>query len=63
MVDPRNQAYITYSQAVLVLMCVMKNVSGVVTMRGMNVSFNEEAAIENLALLACDDGLSEMPDW
>ena len=63
MVDPRNRAYITYEQAVLVMMCIMKNVSGIVTMRSMNVIFNESAAIENLACMAGDDGLGEMPDW
>ena len=63
MVDPRNRAYITYEQAVLVMMCIMKNVSGIVTMRNMNIIFNESAAIENLACLAGEDGLGEMPDW
>lgn len=63
MVDPRNRAYITYEQAVLVLMCVMKNVSAIVTMRSMNESFNEDAAIENLAYLSDDETLKEMPDW
>ena len=63
MADPRNQSFITYTQAVIVLMCVMKNVSGIVTMRNMNTVFNEDAAIENLALLADEDNLTEMPDW
>lgn len=63
MADPRNKAYITYPQAVLVMMCIMKNVSGIVTMRNMNVIFNESAAIENLASMAGEDGLDEMPDW
>ena len=63
MLDPRDQRYITYSQAALVSMCIMKNVSGTVTMRGMNEAFNEDAAIGNLAYMAQSEGLKEMPDW
>lgn len=63
MADPRNQSYITYTQAVLVMMCIMKNISGIVTMRGMNSSFNEDAAIENLAYLSGEEHLEDMPDW
>lgn len=63
MTDPRNRMYITYEQAVLVMMCIMKNISGIVTMRGMNESFNEDAAIQNLAYMADDALLCEMPDW
>lgn len=63
MSDPRNRLYITYEQAVLIMMCIMKNVSGIVTMRGMNESFNDDAAIQNLACMAGDELLCEMPDW
>ena len=63
MVDPGNQLYITYSQAVLVLMCIMKNVTGIGTMRSMNAVFNETSAIENLSILSEDPSLTEMPDW
>lgn len=63
MADPRDSRYITYPQAVLILMCVMKCISAVVTMRGMNASFNEEAAIRNLGIMADYPGLNEMPDW
>lgn len=62
MADPRHQSYITYSAAVLVLMCVMKNVTGVVTMRAMNEQFSRNEAIENLMLLT-GDKFDEMPDW
>lgn len=62
MVDPRNQSYITYSAAVLVLMCVMKCVSGVVTMRSMNENFARNEALENLMLLTGEE-FKEMPDW
>ena len=61
--DPRCQPYVTYSQAVLLTMCIMKNVSGTVTMRGMNTAFNEDAAIANLGFMAEEKELSEMPDW
>lgn len=61
--DPRDTRYITYKQAVLVFMCIMKNVNGVVTMRNMNTQFNEDAAISNLAYISDEAGLDEMPDW
>jgi len=61
--DPRDMRYITYEQAVIVMMCIMKNVSGIVTMRSMNEAFNEETAIQNLAYIADDVQLNEMPDW
>ena len=63
MLDPRDRRYITYTQAVLISMCIMKNVSGTVTMRGMNEAFNEDAAIGNLAYMAQSEDLKEMPDW
>ena len=63
MADPRNRSYITYEQSVLVLMCIMKNVSGIVTMRNMNAAFNEDAAIANLAYISGETELKEMPDW
>lgn len=62
MEDPRHQSYITYRAAVLILMCVMKNVTGVVTMRAMNEQFYRKEAIENLMLLA-GEKIDEMPDW
>ena len=61
--DQRDVRYIKYSQAVLICMIIMKNLSGVVTMQAMNGAFNEEAAIKNLARLSKDFDLDEMPDW
>ena len=62
MVDPRNKDYITYSAAVLVLMCIMKCVCGVVTMRSMNEAFARNEALCNLMVLTGEEP-EEMPDW
>ena len=63
MADPRNQMYITYNQAVLIMMCIVKNISGVESMRSMNDAFSEDVAIYNLSIAADDPSLFEMPDW
>ena len=62
MPDPRCASGRIYSQAVLVFMIIMKNISAIVSMRQMNEAFNTEEAIRNLGMLAeCE--LKEMPDW
>ena len=61
MTDPRNPSYITYSQADLVLMGVLKNMCAVKSMRSMEEEFNEEPCIDTLRILSGDHGLSEMP--
>ena len=61
--DPRNASYITYKQSVLIMLCIMKNVGGIETMREMNDTFNTAEAISNLAELSEENGLDEMPDW
>lgn len=63
MADPRNRSYISYEQSVFIMMCIMKNVSGIVTMREMNSCFNEDSAITNLAYMTGEESLEEMPDW
>ena len=59
--DPRRGSC-DYTQAVLIMMVIMKNVCSIVSMRQMNEAFNEKSAIINLGFLAgCS--LEEMPDW
>ena len=59
--DPRSGPC-NYTQAVLILMIIMKNICSIVSMRQMNEAFNDENAIFNLGFLAgCK--LEEMPDW
>ena len=40
--DPRNKSYITYTQADLFYMGLLKNVCGQYSMCGMDENFNEE---------------------
>lgn len=61
MKDPRERN-ITYSEATLVFMCVMKNVGGIVTMRAMNETFATNEALINLSHLS-GESVDEMPDW
>lgn len=59
--DLRNQSYITYTQADLVLMGVLKNICAVKTMRSMEETFNEQECIDTLRILSGDHELKEMP--
>lgn len=61
MTDPRNLAYITYTQSDLVWMGLLKNICAVKTMRSMEEQFNEEACIDTLRILSGDKNLAEMP--
>ena len=61
MTDPRNPAYITYTQSDLVWMGLLKNICAVKTMRSMEEQFNEEACIDTLRILSGDKNLAEMP--
>lgn len=61
MEDPRHPSYITYSQADLFYMGLMKNLCGVKTMHAMEEQFNEKNCIETLQILSGDKNLSEMP--
>lgn len=61
MTDPRNLSYITYTQADLVLMGILKNMCAVKSMRSMEETFNEQQCIDTLRLLSGDQGLMEMP--
>ena len=61
--DPRNPAYITYTQSDLVYLGILKNLCSVESMRGMGESFNEEVCIRNLAKVAGDMQLKEIPHY
>ncbi len=60
MKDPRHQSYITYSQADLFYMGLLKNMCGVKTMHAMEEQFNEKRCIETLRILSGDKALNEM---
>ena len=59
--DPRNPAYITYTHSDLVYLGILKNLCSVESMRGMGESFNEEVCIGNLAKIAGNTQLKEIP--
>lgn len=59
--DPRHQSYITYTQADLIWMAILKNICGIISMRSMDEQFNEENCIETLRLFSGNDNLAEMP--
>ena len=61
--DPRNPSYITYSQADLNYMAILKNVCGQHTMREMDENFNKETCIDTLRILSGHQALEEMPHY
>lgn len=63
MEDPRNESYITYTQADFIYMGILKNICSVESMRQMEEKFNEETCIETLSLLSGDKDLKEMPHY
>ncbi|MBO7698794.1 MAG: transposase family protein, partial [Erysipelotrichaceae bacterium] len=62
MEDPRHPSYITYPQSALIMLVLMKCVSGIDSMRGMTREFNTDEAIHNLSCL-CKHKLEEKSDW
>ena len=61
--DPRNTAYITYTQSDLVLLGILKNVCSVESMRSMEENFNEDTCIHNLSKITGDPNLKEIPHY
>lgn len=60
---PRHQSYITYTQADLVYMALMKNICGQHSMREMEENFNEENCIDTLRIMSGNKHLKEMPHY
>ena len=61
MTDPRNQSYITYTQADYIYMGILKNICGVKTMHSMEELFNESTCIRTLGIFSGNRELKEMP--
>ena len=61
--DPRNQSYITYTQADLVYIGILKNVCAQHSMREMEENFNRETCIDTLRILSGNKKLEEMPHY
>lgn len=63
MSDPRNPSYITYTQADLTYMGILKNVCSQYTMREMEENFNTQNCIEILGFMSGNRKLNEMPHY
>lgn len=61
--DPRNQSYITYTQADLGYMAILKNICGQHSMREMEENFNKETCIDTLRIMSGNKRLEEMPHY
>ena len=61
--DPRNPSYITYTQADLGYMAILKNVCGQHSMREMEENFNKETCIDTLRIMSGNKALNEMPHY
>ena len=61
MEDPRNQSYITYTQADYIYMGILKNICGIKTMHSMEELFNESECIRTLGIFSGNEKLKEMP--
>ena len=63
MTDPRNPSYVSYTQADLVFMGILKNVCAQVSMREMDGNFNDETCIATLSQMSEDRNLKAMPHY
>jgi len=63
MEDPRHQSYITYTQADLGYMAILKNICAQHSMREMEENFNTETCIDTLRILSGNERLEEMPHY
>ncbi|MCI8577463.1 MAG: transposase family protein [Lachnospiraceae bacterium] len=61
--DPRNQSYITYTQADLGYMAILKNICRQHSMREMEENSNEETCTGTLRILSGNRNLREMPHY
>lgn len=61
--DPRHPSYITYTQADLGYMAILKNICGQFSMREMEENFNKETCIDTLRVLSGNRQLDEMPHY
>lgn len=61
--DPRNQSYITYTQADLGYLAILKNICGQYTMREMEENFNHDICIDILRFLSGNQRLKEMSHY
>ena len=61
--DPRHQSYVTYTQADLGYMAILKNMCAQHSMREMEENFNKQICIDTLRILSGNQHLNEMPHY
>ena len=61
--DHRHQSYITYGPEVILFTMIMKNMTGLKSMRNMSDSFNKEDCIENMGKVLGLKSLQELPHY
>lgn len=60
--DKRHKSYIKYGIRTLILTRIFALLCGITSMSEINISFNKDEAINNLASI-CNENLAEIPDW
>ncbi|WP_225620937.1 transposase family protein [Heyndrickxia coagulans] len=61
--DHRHQSYITYGPEVLLFTMMLKNMTGLKSMRNMSERFNKEECIKNVGKVLGLDSLEELPHY
>lgn len=62
-VDHRHQSYITYGPEVILFTMILKNMTGLKSMRTMSNCFNKEECIENVGKVLGLNSLDELPHY
>lgn len=61
--DHRSQSYITYGPETILFTTILKNMTGLKSMRSMSTGFNKEECIENVRKVLNLDALEELPHY
>jgi len=61
--DHRSQSYITYTPDILLFVLLIKNMTGLTTMRSMSAGLNKEECMENVRKVLKIDDLEELPHY
>lgn len=61
--DPRHQSYITYGSEVILFTMIMKNLTGLKSMRNMSDGFNKDECIDNIRKVLGLKSLEELPHY